>query len=67
VHTGFGVREGRRPLRRFRRRRRVILKRIFNEWDGSVNWINLAENRDGWQALVNAVFNCGFHKVNGVP
>jgi len=24
---------------------------------GSVNWIDLAQERDGWQALVNAVTN----------
>jgi hypothetical protein len=31
-----------------------ILKRIFNKWDGSVDWIDLAQDRDGWRTLVNA-------------
>jgi hypothetical protein len=41
VHTGFEIREGRRPLSRLRRTRRVILKRILNNWDGIVDWIAL--------------------------
>jgi hypothetical protein len=26
-------------------------------WDGSTNWIDMAHDRDGWWALVNAVMN----------
>jgi hypothetical protein len=36
---------------------RVILKWIFRKYDGDVDWIDLAQNRDGWRALVNAVMN----------
>jgi hypothetical protein len=25
---------------------RIILKWIFEKWDGSINWINLAQDRD---------------------
>ena len=36
---------------------RIILKWIFRTWDGSMDWIDLAQDRDGWTALVNAVMN----------
>jgi hypothetical protein len=36
---------------------RIILKWIFKNWDGSMDWIELDQNRDRWWALVNAVMN----------
>jgi len=37
---------------------RIILKWIFRKWDvGSMDWIELARDRDRWLALVNAVMN----------
>ena len=33
---------------------RIILKWIFRKWDGRA-WTDLAEDRHGWQPLVNAV------------
>jgi hypothetical protein len=37
--------------------RRIILKWIFEKLDGGMDWIDLAQGRDRWRALVNAVMN----------
>jgi hypothetical protein len=36
---------------------RIILKWIFEKWDGGMDWIDLAKDRDRWRALVNAVMS----------
>jgi hypothetical protein len=39
---------------------RMILKWFFENWDGDMDWMDLAQNRDRWRICVNAVMN---HRV----
>jgi hypothetical protein len=50
--------EGKRPLGRPRRKWVDNIKMDLRviKWDG-MDWINLAQNRDQWRALVNTVMN----------
>jgi hypothetical protein len=49
--------EGRRPLGRPRRRWEDNIKTDLQEVGGSMNWIELAQDRDRCRARVNAVMN----------
>ena len=53
-----GKPEGKRPLGRPRSRWVDNIRMDFQEMDcGYVDWIGLAQDRDGWRKLVNAVMN----------
>jgi len=60
VYTGFlvGKVEGREPLGRHRDRWEDNIKMELQEVEcGGMDWIELAQDRDRWRALVNAVMN----------
>jgi hypothetical protein len=53
-----GIPEGKRPVRRPRLRWEDNIKMDLQEVGcGDVDWIELAQGRDRWRALVNAVIN----------
>jgi hypothetical protein len=56
--------EGRRPLGRLRRRWEDNIKMDVQEvgW-GDMDWIDMAQDRDRWRAVVNTVMN---HKTRGI-
>jgi hypothetical protein len=35
----------------------IILKLIFKKWAGGMDWIDLAQDRDRWWAILTAVMN----------
>ena len=49
--------EGKRPLGRPRRRWEDIIKMDLQEVRGGGDWMELAQDRDRWRALVNTVMN----------
>ena len=54
----MGKPEGKRPLGRHRRRWEDNIKVDLQEVGcGGMDWIDLAQDRDGWRALVNPVMN----------
>jgi len=59
VHRDLvGKLEGKRPLGRSRRRWKDNINTDLQEVEWrDVEWINLAQDRDSWRALVNAVMN----------
>jgi hypothetical protein len=49
--------EGRRPLGRPRRRWEDNIKLDLQDVGWGMDWIELAQDRDRWRAVVNAVMN----------
>jgi hypothetical protein len=52
-----GIPEGRRPLGRPRHRWEDNIKMALQEMGWGMNWMELAQGRDRWRAVVNAVMN----------
>jgi hypothetical protein len=45
----------------------IILRWICRKWEGVMDWIALAEDRDRWLSLVNAVMRLQVHKMRVLP
>ena len=62
-----GKPEGKRPLRRPRRRWEVNIKMDLQVVGGSCgDWMELAQDRDRWRALVGTVRNLRVPKMRGI-
>ena len=62
-----GKPEGKMPLGRPRRRWEDIIKMDLQEVGGDCgDWIELAQDRDRWRALVNMVRNLRVPKMRGI-
>ena len=63
-----GKPEGKRPFGRPRHRWEDNIKMDLKEVEcGDMDWIDLTQNRDGWQAFVNVVMNPWVPKMGGIP
>ena len=62
-----GKPEGKRPLGRPRRRWEDNIKMAFQEVGGGCgDWMELAQDRDRWRALVSTVMNLRVPKMRGI-
>jgi len=69
VYTGFcwGYLRERDHMEDLRLRWEDNIKMDLREVEfWGMDWIDVAESRDIWQTLVNAVMNLGFHKMWGI-
>jgi len=44
---------------------KIILRWVFRKWDGGMDWIDLARNRNRWLAVVNTTMNIRVPKNEG--
>jgi len=62
-----GKPEGKRPRGRSRRRWEDNIKMDFHEVGrGCEDWMELAQDRDSWRALVSTVMNIRVRKMRGI-
>ena len=62
-----GIHEGKKPLGRPRRRWEDNIKKDLQEVGGGCgDWMELAQDRDRWRALVNTVMNFRVPKMRGI-
>ena len=62
-----GKPEGKRPLGKPRRRWKDNIKMDLQEVGGGCkDWMELAQNRDRWRALVSTVMNFRVPKIRGI-
>jgi len=52
------------PFRNFANAPKIDLLELI--WEGVMDWIDLAQDSDIWQALVNAAMNLRYHKMRGI-
>ena len=62
-----GKPEGKRPMRRPRRRWEDNIKMDFQKVGGDCgDWMELSQDRDRWRALVSTVMNLRVPKIRGI-
>jgi len=61
-----GKPEGKRPLGRLRHRQEDNIKMDLRKWYGSMDCIDLAQEKDRWQTFVNVVMNIRVPQIWGI-